>query len=141
MGDAGRETPAPGAQRAGKLFGELSEETAALVRREVEVARDQAADRIKRSVAGVGLLAGATVLGGLALGTLSAGLVRALDRALPERNGALAVTLLYGTLAGALGAAGVRELRRHALAAPEQAADAITGDVREARRRQEGYRP
>lgn len=119
-------------QRVGELFGDLSEETAALVRRELRLAREQTAERLQRSAAGIALVGSAAVLGALALGTATAGLVRILDRILPGRSGAIAATLLYGGLAGGFGAIGVQQLRRHAVEASKEAAQTVSDDVQTA---------
>ena len=116
-------------QRIGEFFGDVSAEISALMRRELSVAREQAAERLRRSAAGIGLAAAAAALGGVALGTATAGLVRALDRALPGRNGALAVTLLSSGLAGICAVIGAQEIRRHAFAVPQEAAQAVLDDV------------
>ena len=116
-------------ERIGDLLGSLSEETAALVRRELEAAREQAAGQLRRSVAGIGMLGAAGVFGGLALGTGTTALIRTLDRLLPRRWGAGLTTLLYAGLAGGLAAAGAQELRRHATEIPEAVTEAVSDDL------------
>lgn len=116
-------------ERIGELLGGLSEETAALVREELENVRQQVATQMRRSAAGIGMLAVAGVFGGLALGTGTAALVRALDRVLPGRLGAGFTTLLYGGLAAGMTAMGVEQLRRHATEVPAQAAAVVREDV------------
>lgn len=73
-----------------------------------------AADRVKRDVeqsaknagAGAGMLAGAAAIGLLALGTLTAFLVLALDGAMPNWAAALVVTGVYAVLAAVLAMVG-----------------------------------
>jgi hypothetical protein len=88
-------------QSIAQLFRELSQESAALVRDELQRMRDELADQGKRIGASAGLLGAAGALGVGAFGALTAGLVSALGRGRPGR-GAVLVALLYGGGATAL---------------------------------------
>jgi hypothetical protein len=98
----------------------LSEESAALVREQAQLIRDDLIDELKRL--GVG---GAGLLGLGAFGTLTAGLVSAMGGG---KRGAVAVTLLYGAAAAGLGMAGRDRLRSTAA----RAADTLERDVQAA---------
>jgi hypothetical protein len=88
-------------QSIAQLFRELSQETSALVRDELQRMRDEFAEQGKRVGASAGLVGAAGALGMGAFGAMTAGLVSALGRGRPGR-GAVLVALLYGGTATAL---------------------------------------
>lgn len=88
-------------QSIAQLFRELSQESAALVRDELQQMRDELMRQGRRVGASAGLLGAAGALGTGAFGAMTAGLVSALGRGRPGR-GALLVALLYGGGATAL---------------------------------------
>jgi hypothetical protein len=88
-------------QSIAQLFRELSQETSALVRDELQRMRDEFAEQGKRVGASAGLVGAAGALGMGAFGAITAGLVSALGRGRPGR-GAVLVALLYGGTATAL---------------------------------------
>lgn len=98
-------------QSIAHLFRELSQETAALVRDELQQVRDELAEQGKRVGASAGLLGAAGALGIGAFGAITAGLVSALGRGHTTR-GALLVALLYGGGAAALAATARERLRQ-----------------------------
>jgi Putative Actinobacterial Holin-X, holin superfamily III len=103
----------------------LSEESAALVREQAQLIRDDLLDELKRLGAGGVMLGGSALLGLGAFGTLTAGLVSALGGG---KRGAAAVTLLYGAGAGGLAVAGRDQLRKSA----SRAADTLGHDMQAA---------
>lgn len=109
-----------------RLLRGLSQETAALVREELRLARDELAQHGRRVGASAGLLGAAGLLGLGAFGSLTAGLIAALGGR--RARGAFLVATLYGAGATGLALAGRKALDR---AAPE-AADAIQRDVKAA---------
>lgn len=117
-------------QSIANLFRELSQETAALVREELQRMRDELAQQGKRVGASAGLLGAAGALGIGAFGAVTAGLVSALGRGRPGR-GALLVALLYGGGATALALVARDRLNR---VVPETAetVGAVQGDVQAA---------
>src|SRR3954469_18897405 len=86
----------------------LSEESAALVREQAQLIRDDLIDELKRLGGGGVMLGGAGLLGLGAFATPTGGLVSALGGG---KRGAVAVTVLYGGAAGGLAMAGRDRLR------------------------------
>ena len=106
----------------------LSEESAALVREQARLIRDDLTAEVKRLGVAGGLLGGAGLLAFGAFGALTAGLVGAIaSRSGPGRAG-FAVAILYAGAAGALAAAGREGMRRSAA----EAADTVGRDVQAA---------
>ena len=103
----------------------LSEESAALVREQAQIIREDLIDELKRLGIGGVMLGGAGLLGLGAFGTLTAGLVSALGGG---KRGAVAVTVLYGAAAGGLAVAGREQLSKSGA----QAADTLRRDVQAA---------
>jgi hypothetical protein len=110
-----------------ELLSNLSQESAALVREELRVMRQEFADQGRRVATSAALLGGAGVLGLGAFGALTTAAIAAAGRRHTTR-GALVVAALYGAGAGALAETGVKRLGR---VAPEAVA-AIQRDVRSA---------
>src|SRR3954447_1478284 len=89
----------------------LSEESAALVREQAQLIREDLIDELKQLGLGGVMLGGAGLLGLGAFGTLTAGLVNAFGGG---KRGAVAVTVLYGAGAGGLAVAGGARVRETA---------------------------
>jgi Putative Actinobacterial Holin-X, holin superfamily III len=109
------------------LLGELSQESAALVREELRLVRTELTDQSRRVATSAALLGGAGVLSLGAFGALTTAAISAMGRRHTTR-GALLVAALYGAGAGALAESGVRRLGR---VAPE-AVETLQRDVRAA---------
>lgn len=109
-----------------ELLGELSQESAGLIREELRLIAVDLTAQGRRIGGSAALLGGAGVLGVGAFGALTAGLIALLGRR-PAR-GALMVAALYGAGAGALADAA---LKRLAEVAP-QAAQALRRDLKAA---------
>jgi len=106
----------------------LSEESAALVREQARLIRDDLTAEVRRLGVAGGMLGGAGLLAVGSFGALTAGLVGAIaSRSGPGRAG-FAVALLYGGGAAALAVAGREEIRRSAA----EAADTLNRDVQAA---------
>ncbi len=119
----------------GELVRELAEETSTLVRKELELAKAEMAQKAKLAGMGAGLLAGAGVAALLALGALTAGLVLALALVLPAWLAALVVTLLWVAIAGVLAFLGRQRMREAGPPAPEQTLESVKDDVEVAKTR------
>jgi hypothetical protein len=115
-----------------KLFRELSQETAGLVREELGLVREELGGQAQRLAPGAAFLGAAGVLGVGAFGALTAGLVAALGRGHVAR-GALLVASLYGAGAGALAVAARNRLS-------ETAPQAVQAVQRDAKAAAEGIR-
>ena len=125
-------------QNTADLLQALSADVAALVRQELRHAQEELAAKGKQAGKAGALLAGAGVLGALAIGTSSAAFVRLLEKRLSPTGAAVVATLLYGGGAAALASAAVGELRRALPIVPEEAVAGLRSDVRVATEAQEG---
>ena len=103
----------------------LSEESAALVREQAQLIREDLIDELKRLGLGGVMLGGAGLLGLGAFGALTTGLVSAFGGG---KRGALTVTVIYGAAAGGLAVAGQDQLRKTAT----RAADTLGREVQAA---------
>lgn len=111
----------------------LTDSVAALLRQELRQAQQEMADKARQAAKGAGLLAGAGVLGGAALGTATTFVVRVFDRFLPRPLAAAVATASLGGAAAFLGAQGLAELRRLQTVVPEQTIRNVQADIDAAR--------
>jgi uncharacterized membrane protein YqjE len=119
----------------GDLLKRLSQETSALVRQELELAKAEATEKGKQAGKGAGMLGGAGVAGLLALGTLSATVVLLLNHAMADWLAALIVTVVWGAIAGVLALRGRDQLKDAGPPVPEQTVQTVKEDVRWAKNR------
>lgn len=112
----------------GDLVKELSEQVTTLVRQEVELAKAEVGEKGKKAGVGAGLLGGAGVAGLLALGSLTAFLILALDGVMPNWAAALIVTAVWGAVAGALALRGRRKVQEVGSPAPEKTIETLKED-------------
>src|SRR3954466_12425058 len=84
------------------LLRELSEQTTTLVRKEIELARVELAEKGKRAGTGAGLFGGAALLAAFAFGAVTACLILALATAVNRRLGASLAGVGDAALAGAV---------------------------------------
>jgi uncharacterized membrane protein YqjE len=128
------------ASSTGELFKRLSEQTSALVRQEIELAKAEVSEKGKAAGAGAGLLGGAAVLGLLAAGALTAFIVLLLSKAMDAWVAALIVTVIYAAIAGALALMGRERVRAGMPPAPEQTVETVKEDVQWAKNRAKSAR-
>jgi uncharacterized membrane protein YqjE len=114
----------------GELLKELSNETTALVRQELELAKAEMAEKGKKAGLGMGMLGGAGTAALLGLGALTATLIAALATGMATWLAALIVTVLWLSAAAALGVMGKEKVQSATPAAPEQAIENVKEDVR-----------
>jgi uncharacterized membrane protein YqjE len=117
----------------GELFKRLSEQTATLVRQEVELAKAEMQQKGKRAGLGAGLISGGGVLGLGAFGALTATVILALAIWLDAWLACLVVTVVYAVGAAVLALSGKRRLQDAAPPVPEQTIETLKEDVQWAR--------
>jgi len=113
-----------------ELVKQLADQTTALVRQEVELAKAELAEKGKRVGIGAGMFGGAGVLGLYALGALTATFILLLATLLDEAwLAALIVTVVYGAIAGVLALLGRNKVQEATPAAPERTVETVKEDV------------
>ena len=122
-------------QPIGALLKRLADETATLVRKELELAKAEVAVKGKQAGLGAGLLGGAGVVGLLALGALTAAVILALDTAMAAWLAALIVAVVLGAVAAVLGLKGKNEVAEAGPPIPEQTVETLKEDVQWAKNR------
>jgi hypothetical protein len=113
----------------GELLKRLSQETATLVRQELELAKAEVTQKGKVAGAGAGLLGAAGVIGLAALGAFTALLILVLDLFLPAWVAALIVTAIFGAVAGFLAMKGKGKIQEAKPPVPEQTVETVKEDV------------
>ncbi|HEX2049665.1 MAG TPA: phage holin family protein [Actinomycetota bacterium] len=103
----------------GELLRELSQETATLVRQEIALARAELAQTGKKAGIGAGMFGGAGAAGLMALGSLTACFILALNAAMPAWLAALIVALVYGAIAAVLALRGRDRIQEATPPAPQ----------------------
>ena len=112
----------------GELLKQLSQETATLVRQEMELAKAELTESGKKAGLGVGLFGAAGVVGFLTLATLTATIILVLNIWLPAWAAALIVTVVYATIAGVLALQG-KERVKEATPPAKQTVETVKEDV------------
>ncbi|HMI70339.1 MAG TPA: phage holin family protein [Solirubrobacteraceae bacterium] len=136
MGPEGHDAqPALRDQSISELVKDLATETSTLVRQEIDLAKAEMTDRGKRAGKGVGMLAAGAVVALLAFGALTAGLIAALDLAMPTWLAALIVTVVYGAIAAVLVQIGRKQVQEAAPPVPEETIESVKEDVQWAKTR------
>ncbi len=130
------DTPSNGGdqRRLDQLVQLASEQAIALARQEVKLAREEVAAKARDAAPGAAMLGAAGLLGTLATGTGTAGLVLLLARRPRPWAAAFAVTGLYAGGGAVLARAGVERLRAVGPPIPEQTVRSIQQDLRWMRR-------
>lgn len=124
-----------------ELMRQLSDQTATLVRQELELAKAELTVKGKRVGIGAGMFGAAGVFGLYALGALTAAVILALSLAMAGWVAALIVAAVYGAVAGGLALSGKRNVQRGVPPIPEQTVQTVREDVTVAKQRaQEGRR-
>jgi uncharacterized membrane protein YqjE len=112
-----------------ELLNDLSQELAALVHEELELAKAEVTAKGKRLGAGAGLLAGAAVVAVLALGAVVACVIAALAEAMALWLAALVVGVALLAVAGGLGLWAKADIQRASPPVPEEAVESTKEDV------------
>lgn len=123
------------------LLRQLSDQTATLVREELELARVELTEKGKQAGLGAGMFGAAGLLGLFAFGALTAAIIMAIGLAVTGWLAALIVAAAYGAIAGGLALSGKGHLSRGVPPTPEQTVQTVRDDVAYAKERaQEGRR-
>ena len=113
----------------GELLKRLSNETTALVKMELELAKAEMTQKGKEAGTGAGLLGGAGVVALLMLGSLTAFLIALLATAMSTWLAALIVTVLWAVVAAVLALTGKSKLQEAVPPAPEQTIETLKEDA------------
>ena len=113
----------------GELLKELANETTTLVRQELDLAKAEMREKAGKAGPGFGMWGAAGVAGLLALGSLTAFLILALDGAMPNWLAALIVGLVYSAIAGVLYVRGKHRVEEAGSPVPEKTLETVKEDV------------
>jgi hypothetical protein len=114
----------------GELLKQLTDQTTALVRQEIELAKLELREKGRKAGVGAGMFGGAGLFGVYAFGALTACIILAIATFLPGWLAALIVAVAYGGVAGVLALRGKARVRDAGPLMPEQAVDTTKEDVR-----------
>lgn len=118
-----------------ELMRQLSDQTATLVRQELELAKVELTEKGKRAGLGAGMFGAAGVVGLYAVGALTAAVVLALSLAMAGWLAALIVAVVYAAVAGGLALSGKSNVQRGVPPVPEQTVETVKEDVEVAKLR------
>jgi uncharacterized membrane protein YqjE len=113
----------------GELLKQLANETTTLVRQELELAKAEMREKAGKAGPGVGMWGAAGVIALVALGSLTAFLILALDGVIPNWLAALIVGLVYSAIAGLLYVRGKKRVEEAGSPVPEQTIETLKEDV------------
>jgi len=116
-------------QSIGELLKQLSEQTATLVRQELDLAMAEMQQKGKRAGVGIGLIGGGGVLALAAVGALTATLILVLAEWMDGWIAALIVTLVYVAGAAVLALQGKEKVGEASPPVPKQTIDTVKEDV------------
>jgi len=111
------------------LLKQLANETATLVRQELDLAKAEMKEKGRKAGPGFGLMGAAGAVALLAAGALTAFLILALDGFMPNWLAALIVTVAYGLVAGILYSQGKEKVDDAGSPAPRQTIETVKEDV------------
>jgi uncharacterized membrane protein YqjE len=113
----------------GELLKELANETTTLVRQELDLAKAEMREKAGKAGPGFGMWGAAGVTALLALGSLTAFLILALDGAIPNWLAALIVGVVYAAIAGVLYVRGKQRVEEAGSPVPEKTIETVKEDV------------
>ena len=125
----GLREPAQSDRSVAELMKQLSDQTATLVRQELDLAKAELAEKGKKAGLGAGMFGGAAVFGVLALGALTACAILALALAVKGWLAALIVAAALGVIAGVLALVGTQNVKQGVPPTPERTIESVTQDV------------
>jgi Putative Actinobacterial Holin-X, holin superfamily III len=112
-----------------ELVKQLSDQSATLVRQEVDLAKAELAVKGKQAGIGAGMFGGAGVFGLYAVGALTACVILALATVVTAWLAAFIAAAVYGAIAGVLALRGRTKLQQGVPPVPEQAVESVKEDV------------
>ena len=112
-----------------ELLKQLSDQTAALVRQELELAKVELTAKGKQAGVGAGMFGAAGMVGLYAVGALTAAIILALSLSVAGWLAALIVAAGYGLIAGGLALSGKTRISRGVPPTPEQTVETVKEDV------------
>jgi uncharacterized membrane protein YqjE len=112
-----------------ELVKQLSDQTAMLVRQELQLAKAELASKGKQVGAGAAMFGGAGVFGLYAVGALTACAILALSTAVAGWLAALIVGVVFVAIAGVLALAGKNKVQRGVPPVPEQTVESVKEDI------------
>ena len=119
----------------GELVKQLSDQTTALVRAEVELAKAELSEKGKKAGMGAGMFGGAGLFGVFGFAALTTAIIAALDLAMATWLAALIVAVVYFAIAGIAALMGKKKVEQATPLAPQQAIDTTKADVEVAKAR------
>lgn len=117
------------------LLKRLSDETTTLVRREIDLAKAELAEKGKKAGIGAGMFGGAGLFGVGAFAALTTCVIAALDSAMPLWLAALIVAVVYAAIAAVLALTGKGKVKEAGPPLPEEAIESTKEDVEWAKTR------
>jgi nitrate/nitrite transporter NarK len=119
----------------GDLLKQLSDQTTTLVRREIDLAKAEFAEKGKRAGMGAGMFGGAGLFGVGAFAALTTCIIAALATGMAVWLAALIVTVVYAAVAAVLALTGKGKVQEATPPVPEQAIESTKEDVEWAKTR------
>jgi uncharacterized membrane protein YqjE len=118
-----------------ELMRELTDQTTTLLRKELELAKAELAEKGKKAGVGAGMFGGAGLFGVGAFAALTACLILALNTFMAGWLAALIVAAVYAAIAGVLALRGKREVEQAGPPVPERAVESTKEDLEWAKTR------
>jgi uncharacterized membrane protein YqjE len=112
-----------------ELLRRLSDQTATLVREELDLAKAELTTKGKQAGIGAGMFGAAGLFGLYALGAFTAFVILVLSKAMTAWLAALIVTAVYGAIAGVLALTGKSKVQASTPPVPEQTVETVKEDV------------
>jgi hypothetical protein len=123
------------------LIKQASDQTATLVRQELELAKAELTVKGKQVGLGAGMFGGAGVFGFYAFGALTAAIILALSLAMTGWLAGAIVAVVYGAIAGILALVGKSKVKAGIPPVPEKSVQSVKADIQSTKQHvKEGHR-
>ena len=119
----------------------VSEQAVVLARKELELARTELTAKAKHAAGGAAMLGGAALLGTLAAGTGTAGIVLLLSRRKGPSAAALGVAGVYALGGAGLAQEGISRLRGAAPPVPEETVESVKENLGSIKKKKKRAKP